>query len=64
MFAREIKSDEKIKAEPLELNPVPGFFEAGNLKQISKQNSYYRVQYTVFLRIMSSGFQKKKEERI
>jgi hypothetical protein len=41
MFVREIESDEKIKAEPLELNPAPGSCETGNLKQISKQNSYY-----------------------
>jgi hypothetical protein len=47
MFIREIKSDEKIKAESLELNPAPGSFEAGNLKQISKQNSYteYSIPY-------------------
>jgi hypothetical protein len=47
MFVREIKSEEKIKAEPLELNPVPGLSEAGNLKQISKHNSYtkYSVAY-------------------
>jgi len=43
-FVREIKSDEKIKAGPLELNPVPGSFEAGNLKQASKQNSYLQNQ--------------------
>ena len=47
MFVREIKSDEKIKAESPELNPVPGSCEAGNLKQISKHNSYtkYNVAY-------------------
>jgi hypothetical protein len=47
MFVREVKSDEKIKAESPELNPVPGFFEAGNLKQISKHNSYYKIKYTI-----------------
>ena len=47
MFVRETKSDEKIKAEPLELNPAPGLSEAGNLKQISKHNSYtkYNISY-------------------
>jgi hypothetical protein len=49
MFVRETKSDEKIKAEPLELNPAPGHIEAGNLKQISKHNSYtvYNIAYFV-----------------
>jgi len=55
MFVREIKSDEKIKAESPELNPVPGFCEAGNLKQISKHNSYTWIIYHISL-ILSSGF--------
>jgi hypothetical protein len=47
MFVREIKNDEKIKAESLELNPAPGPIEAGNPKQISKHNSYtvYNIAY-------------------
>jgi hypothetical protein len=61
MFAREIKSGEKIKAESLELNPAPGSIEAGILKQISKQNSYYRIKYTIFLWICQAVFKKSWE---
>jgi hypothetical protein len=58
MSVREIKSEEEIKAESLELNPVPGSCEADNLKQISKQNSYLQNKVYIYFWMMSSGFLK------
>jgi hypothetical protein len=48
MFVREIKSEEKIKAEPLELNPAPGSFEAGNLSKFPNKYLLPNKLYNIF----------------